>query len=512
MDQSITSRIFSVFLVILFGITVVVPLLMLIGSSFATETLNSIIEPGTLKPIFNSLLISFATAILTTATGTCFAFLLTKTNLPFAKLIALLFLLPLFLPPYIFAVAWSDLIIALGQRNLINSISGTVLILSFVYTPVALFIISASLINVHRSFEEAGQMTGSYSMVIRKIILPLILPALLSSFSLIFVLSISEFSVPSYFSVPVLSTHVFTEFTAFYNYAAAIGQSAILVLICLLVIYPASGFLSHESVWTMSKKAFDLKTIRLRAFSPWLFVCLVYLCLSEFLPIGYLIIQSFANGSAALVHAGGLLLPEIASSVLIAIEGALALLLFGYVFAKISVHGKWKIIDLVLLSVFAIPSTVIGIALIRFFNTPSLNFIYGSSSIVLIAYLARFAFISKQMCAICLKQIPDSFQEAALLVRATHYTRFVKIQFPLISEGLFNAFCICFLFCLSELGASIMVYPPGTSLLTVKVFTIMANSSQGLISAMSVIVLFVTLIVIAIIFVIRRFAFQNTWR
>ncbi len=349
-------------------------------------------------------------------------------------------------------------------------------------------------------------------MVIRKIILPLIRPALYSSFSLIFVLSISEFSVPSYLSVPVLATHVFTEFTAFYNYSSTIGQSLILIAICLVVIYRGGNFLSSESVWTMGKKGFQHKIVELKSFSPWLLTCFGYLILSEGLPIGYLITQSISGGLSTLAYAANLLSSELVHSIIISLEGAWLLLIVGYVFAWLSLKSKWRVFDFILLSVFAIPATVIAIALIRFFNTPSLNFVYGSSVIVLIAFLARFVFISQRICLASLRQVPDSYQEAAIVLGATQYVRFIRIQLPLISEGVFNAFCVCFLFCLSEIGASIMVYPPGTSLLPIKVFTLMANSSQGLISAMSVIVLLATLITVAILFLFKRLMFRDSWR
>lgn len=512
MGRTITDRVINIIVLLLFGGTILLPVILLIVNAINSESMLALTESTILKALLTSLLISFSTATISTVTGTALAFLLTKTNLPLARLIKLISLLPLFLPPYILAVAWSDVFLYLELKDALNNVHGVVFIFTVVYTPIAIFVISGSMANINRSVEEAGVFIGSYWFVFTRIVLPLIRPALLSSFSLIFVLSISEFTVPSYLSVSVLTTEIFTQFTAFYNYSAAISQSILLIVICLLLIYPERAFLTNASFMSFGKKGLQLKTVELRSPMFFLFISITYLAITDLLPLVYLIFQSIGSGVINLTHAVNLLKTEILNSAVIALEGALLLLFFGYAFAKLSNNKKWKCVDFILLSIFAIPSTVIGIALIRFFNTPTLNFIYGSSLIVLIAWLARFVFVSQKILSASLRQIPDSYDEAARLMGVSGFVRFIKIQLPLVSEGVFNAFCICFLFCLCELGASIMVYPPGTSLLPVKVFTIMANSSEQLVNSMIVVVLTATLLIILVLLLIKRLLFKTSWR
>ncbi|MEA3445971.1 MAG: hypothetical protein U9R19_14725, partial [Bacteroidota bacterium] len=77
------------------------------------------------------------------------------------------------------------------------------------------------------------------------------------------------------------------------------------------------------------------------------------------------------------------------------------------------------------------------------------------------------------------------------------FKRKQKILIPLIMPSLFVTFIISFIFCLGELGTSIMLYPPGTEIMPIKVFTIMANAPQSLTSSMTLIVFSVTLLIIA---------------
>ena len=66
--------------------------------------------------------------------------------------------------------------------------------------------------------------------------------------------------------------------------------------------------------------------------------------------------------------------------------------------------------------------------------------------------------------------------------------------------SLFISFMISFIFSLGELGTTIMIYPPGTEIMPIKVFTIMANAPQSLTSSMVLIIFSITLLIITSFF------------
>jgi iron(III) transport system permease protein len=74
---------------------------------------------------------------------------------------------------------------------------------------------------------------------------------------------------------------------------------------------------------------------------------------------------------------------------------------------------------------------------------------------------------------------------------------------------LFAAFIISFIFSLGELGTTIMVYPPGTEIMPIKVFTMMANAPQSLTSSMTLIVLSITLLIITVFFLAMKSLIKN---
>lgn len=484
------------------------------GKQVTSDGFSNIFSAGILKSIFNSVTISAFVSTFSVIIGSCFAFLFSKTRLPLKNLFKFLILLPLLLPPYIFAVAWTDTWFYFGlDRDLIYSPFSVIFIMISVYTPLAAFIIEGSLNNISSSIEEAGVTMTSYTNVMLKVIIPLIRPALLSSFIVIFVLTISEFSVPFYLSVKVFPTEIFLQFTAFYNYSSAIVQALILTLICLLLIFPERIFLAGTPFISMGGRSLRFKSILHKTDFKYIILCLAYILLFVLTPFISLIIQSIGkSGEPSILYTIKQLSPSLWDSLLISFAGSFVVTLSGFIFAVLSVRYRIKIAGYFLLFVFAVPAIVIGIALVKFYNTSLFNFIYGSSLIILIAFIARYAFISQKIFTNGLLQIPESFQEAAKLTGASHFYTFRKITMPLLGESFYISFFIIMIFCVSELTSVIMIYPPGISLLPVRIFTLMANAPQSTISRMCLIALGFSLGLILIMISGRKILFSQKWR
>lgn len=519
MVRAIKSKYFIWLSAIVFAAVVLLPLLSLIFGSlfsdgkFTLENFDSIFQSSVIKSILNSVIIAAAVSVLSVSIGCGFAFLFAKTNLPFKNILLLLLLLPLLLPPYITTVAWTDVWIYIGiPQKYIYSLPAVIFILATIYIPLATFIIAGSLQNITASIEEAGEMMTTYRTVFLKIILPLIRPALFSSFILIFILTVSEFAVPSFLSVNVFTTEIFTKFTAFYNFSGAIAHALALTVICLLFVIPERLYLSQSPFISFGKKSFRQKTIYLSNNKIWLAICLLYISLFVLVPVLMLIRQSLSGNNISFTRIIQQLLPALKDSLLLASTGAMAITFFGFVFATISVKYKNTVSDFLLLIVFAVPSIATGIALTKFYNTPSLNFIYDSSLIVLIAFAARFVFISQKIIANALLQTPSTYQEAAMMMGASSFYTFRKIIFPLLTEALFTSFFIILIFCIGELTTVIMVYPPGISLLPVRIFTLMANAPQSTVSGMCLVALLFSLLLITVMMLGRKLLINQKWK
>jgi len=422
---------------------IVVPVVYTLGMAlFADGSLTqnlALLDHGTFLLLAKSCIIAFSIALLSTFFGAVFGFFLYKTYVPFRNFFKIALLVPLFISPYILAVAWKDFFyLIFNNTEFISSYISVILVLTSVFTPLSMLIIGSALSNINTQLEETGFVSTNFRRVVLKITLPLIKPALISSFVLVFIFSISEFSVP-----------------AFFNHSLAILQSVILISICILLLFAERKHITGAPFLSLSVKGsgskfYNLKNknrLSLIFLSGWFFISVV-------LPFVVLLIQSFKDGTSKFIQAVELLIPTFGNSVGLAFLGALIIIFVGFVAAYPAWGSnntrKTKSFDWLLLIVFAIPSTIFGISLIKFYNHPILDFIYSGYAIILIGYVGKFSFISAKLIGNAIRQIPNSLDEVAQIEGVTFFRRLLKILIPLIMPTLFVAFIISFIFCLGE--------------------------------------------------------------
>ena len=133
------------------------------------------------------------------------------------------------------------------------------------------------------------------------------------------------------------------------------------------------------------------------------------------------------------------------------------------------------------------PGTVLGIGMVSMWNHPLTNWVYATPAIILVGYLAQYTALTSRITGTALAQIPLSMEEAAQMAGAGWLRRQVSILVPLARRGLAAAWLVAYIFCLRDLGISMLVYPPGRDTFPVRTFTLMANSPAELISALCVI-------------------------
>jgi ABC-type Fe3+ transport system permease subunit len=143
-------------------------------------------------------------------------------------------------------------------------------------------------------------------------------------------------------------------------------------------------------------------------------------------------------------------------------------------------------VDLTFIVLFAVPSTVVGVGLIGLWNRPGpLAAVYTSPAIIIIGYLARFLPVAALILAASVRQIPNSFEEAAEVAGASWPSAFARIVFPQIRTGIIVAWVVSFILAFGELGTTILVAPPGESTLPIRIYTIIANTPSSEVAALA---------------------------
>jgi len=470
----------------------------------------------------HSFALSLLTTLLATIVGLTLGTLFSKTDLPLRRLFTILFTIPLLLPPYIIAISWFDL---LGQEGLLAHILGSavaevtsswlfglpgcVLVLFTTFMPIIMLLTMTYLKGVNPRLEEAARLVACWPVVLTNITIPLILPGLLLSAMLVFLLILGEFSVPMFFRFEVFPVESFTQFSAFYHFGAATAAAILLALITLLMPIGERVFLREKTYGLQPVFEEQTLLIKLGSLKWWLFAIVSLLCfIMVVLPLLVLAIQS--SSISAYVEALTMASDSLLRSLFYAAIGATSLTILGF-FLGYLIHTEvfpfWQAVDSLTIFLFALPSTVIGIGLISLWNRPETNFIYGTPAIIILGYLAQYMVLSSRITVATLTQIPSSMEEAAQIVGAGWLRRIILIIAPLAKHGLMASWLVGYIFCLRDTGITMMVYPPGHDTLPVRTFTLMANGSAELMAALCVIMIMATLLplsVLGFIFKARR--------
>jgi iron(III) transport system permease protein len=466
-------------------------------------------------PIGHSLTLASLTAGCVTLMGVPLGLLLGKTDLPFRRALAVLLSIPLLLPPYILAVCWFNLLASHGPLTRVIptetlellfgwffGLPGCLWVLVGTFMPVVMILTLVYLHAVNPRLEEAGRLVTRWPAILRYVTMPMILPGILFGGILVFLLALGEVGVPMFLRYPVFPVETLTQFSAFYDFGAAAAAATPLLAVTLLVLTVERLYLREKTYrlrpTTPGRRMLLVPLGRWRA--PALLAVSLLAAAIVVLPLLALIVSSLSPFAYA--QAWSKAADSLGRSLVFATAGATLLTVFGF-FCGYLIHHRalrlWRAVDTLTLLMFTLPGTVIGVGLIALWNRPGAGFLYSSAAMVILAYLAQYTALTSRITLATLANVPQSLEEAAQMTGAPWLARIWHVVVPAALPGVIAAWLIGFIFCLRDLGASMLVYPAGQDTLPVRIFTLMANGAPSLISALCVILVAVTLISLAIL-------------
>ena len=210
---------------------------------FTTEWFGQMANDAQLGvAVKNSLIIALSSATLATTLGIFAARASTRFRFPAKGAIMGLVMLPMVLPEIIVAMSLLIVLLSMGvQLSLLTIILGHVLIC----TPFAVAILSSAFQSLDKSLEEAAYDLGETPLsTFRLIILPLVLPGIISSFLICFTISIDEFIISNFLGSgeAVLSVYVFGQFRFPARVPSMLALGTILVLMSIILLTIAEYF------------------------------------------------------------------------------------------------------------------------------------------------------------------------------------------------------------------------------------------------------------------------------
>jgi len=446
--------------------------------------------------LYNTALLGVGTALLATAIGAPLGVALARVPLRCKAVMRVIAAVPILLPPYIVALAWiylgssRGLIAALTSRDLFSawtySLPGAVVVLSLVLYPLSMLATEVAMRRVDGRLEEAALIVAPRPRVLWRITLPLIAPTIFASALITFVLAVSEFGVPGLLRVRVYTTEVFTAFAALYDFTRAVVLAVPILLLCVVVAAIAAGLLGDRLI-TVRRSA----GVSPAAFHDWQrpaatgFLAVVAAAVA--LPLLILGREALAARSLSeLVTGSG---NAIVSSLVLSTLGAtlvVALAVWvGYAQSRMRRVARLTI-QVLLVLLFATPSTIVGIGLIGIWNRPGIaGALYGTDAMFLLAYLARLVPVAVLILAASAQSVSVSQEEAASVSGAGWIRTMSRIVLPQMRFGIAAAWVVTFVLAFGELGVSVLVAPPGEATLPIRIYTIIANTPASQVAALA---------------------------
>ena len=447
--------------------------------------------------LFTTGLLGLGTAIGSTVIGVPLGLVLARIPLPLKSLQRIALVAPTLLPPYIVGLGW----MYLGGSQT-SGLPAAVVVLSLVYYPMSMLATEAGLRRIDGRLEEAALLVGPPWFVLWRVSLPLAAPFVASAGLVIFVLAVSDFGVPGLLQVQVYTTEVFTAFSALYDFSRAFVLAVPLVVLSVGMALVAGFLVGSRLIST--RRALGTPPVRLDRWRPLAQALVtVVFAVAVVLPLAVLAREaSLARDPAAVMSGSG---SAVTKSLVLAAAGATLVIAvsiwIGHGAARAT--GRLSLATVVIcVALFAVPSTVVGVSLIAFWNHPGLPAdVYSTDAMFLLGYLARFLPIAVLVTAAAARQIPASHEEAAAMSGASWLRTIGRIVFPQMRLGLAVAWVLVFILAFGELGVSILVAPPGETTLPIRIYTLIANapsSHVALLALLQTVVIFVPLAFLAL--------------
>lgn len=194
---------------------VLVPLGTVALDGLASGRLGELAQPEVATAAWNSLSSAVLSGALAVLLALALVVAIEHTRLPGRTALRILALSPLLIPPFIGAISWIGLF---GPSGLVTSAAeeligrpiwtiyggdGVILLLALHSYPIAYLLLTAALARIPAELEEAARASGAGSRrALVHITLPLLRPALVSSFILVTVSNLADFGIPALVGAP----------------------------------------------------------------------------------------------------------------------------------------------------------------------------------------------------------------------------------------------------------------------------------------------------------------------
>jgi iron(III) transport system permease protein len=437
----------------------------------------------------NTVLIAAGATLIATATGVALAWVLVRTNAPFAGALESLAVLPIFIPPFVGAFAWLLLaaprigLANVALRNLglpepfdVYTRFGIVCVIGIYLAPYVLMIVASALRSMDPSLEEVGQVAGlNRWRVAATITLPVVAPSILSGAVLAFVIAIGLFGTPVLLGWPnqilVLTSRIYLESQ---QVPPAYGVMAVLA-IYLMVMSGAVVFLQQWAIRgrnfiTVTGKGFRPRVVAFgRARIVLSGAVAAYVAMTVVVPVLVIVAAALSTyaWSGRLTWSNMTYLwtsddvrETLRNSVVISVVSATAAAFLGLCVAWLVCRTRTKgrhLLEYLVLMPLSVPSIAFGLGVAALWLRLPWD-LYDTIWIIVIGFVGRFSGYAVRSISGSLVQVHPELEESARVCGYGPIRALCRITLPLVWPSITASWILLYSIFMTELSMVLMLY------------------------------------------------------
>jgi iron(III) transport system permease protein len=474
---------------------VLAPLVAVVASAFGPGEATWAHLAATVLPAYllNTLGLLFGVAYGVVSIGVLAAWLVTAYRFPGRRVLEWALVLPLAMPAYVMAYAYTDWLQFSGpvQTSLraftgwqareywfpeIRSLYGAAAMLSFALYPYVYLLARASFLELSRSALEAGRLAGygAWGSFFR-VATPLARPAIAAGTALALMETLADFGVVSYFAVETFTTGIFKAWLGMGDVAAASQLATCLlgfvVVVLALERWSRGGARYHPTALRTPQPP---QRLRGGAAVAAFLACAAPVAFGFLLPAGILLHVAVTSSEAAL---DGRVLAQIANTCIVSGVTAFAAVAIALLMAYaarlvrrplVAHAGRAAALG------YAIPGAVIAVGILvplgRLDNLLGdalegalgieVGLLFtGTIAALVYAYLVRFLAVALQTVEAGLARVTPSMEDAARSLGAGPSATLARVHAPLLASSLATAALLVFVDTMKELPATFALRP-----------------------------------------------------
>ena len=417
-------------------------------------------------------------------------------------------LLPLAMPAYVVAYAYSDFLqysgpLQTAMRSVlgaegrmlpeVRSVWGAAWVFTFALYPYVYLLSRAALGERASHLMEAARLMGApMARRIREVAFPLARPAVAAGVALALMETLADFGVSSYFGIQTFTAGIYKAWLSMDNRIAAAQLSTVLLVLVALLLgleQRAQKRMRFSAVKGARAGAADAQAMVLtgrRAMLAWA-LCLLPVLMGFVLPILFMLRPMLLGwdelpwerfGQWAL---NSLRLASITSALAVAVALGIAFSL------RQSSHWAPRVAARLASLGYAIPGAVVVVGLLlpvgwlqdRF---PSLQvgyFITATALGIVWAYLVRFCAVALQSLQSGYARVPQSLDESARMLGAAPWRILSQVHWPMLRRSTAAAVLLVFVDVMKELLATLVLRPFNSDTLAVVAYQLARDERLG---------------------------------